>query len=342
MNNPTSERVVEDILSSDTSILAEILSANPAHLSLVARQKVLESGRLDLLYLYQDTLLLIELKVGPFAPEVVQQTDQYFTNLLGLQAQHRLIDAPISKIVLVTEARPEDVEACKRASIRLVTYRPEFVFSRYFENFRELAYFLRLQSGDYGVVRLGLLKRTVQLVSEGKTVREICAAESRSAKTIRNRLSVAMLLGLVGKFKGQFFLTDFGSAVFADSHGVLDDVLDENQVEALADFVKANPFYSALTYTILAIVESVFVLARNRYPVPKRTLQDYFVQSVGKGQTWKANRARETATYIFSNYARELEFLAQVGNDFYVTPKGIRAVLLLQLNRSLKLIESQK
>ncbi len=37
-------------------------------------------------------------------------------------------------------------------------------------------------------------------------------------------------------------------------------------------------------------------------------------------------RARETATYIFSNYASELEYLVKVNNEFFLTPKGIQAI----------------
>ena len=76
------------------------------------------------------------------------------------------------------------------------------------------------------------------------------------------------------------------------------------------------------------------------YPVPIKDAEDYFVKSVGKSDTWKAKKTKETATYIFSNYACELEFLTKINNTFYLTPKGIQAILLLQLNRSLKLIES--
>lgn len=106
-------------------------------------------------------------------------------------------------------------------------------------------------------------------------------------------------------------------------------------------FVIDNPFYSSITYTILTLVESVFVLAKSMYPVPREIVEDYFVKSVGKTRTWKTDKARKTASYIFSNYACELEMIANVDNQFYITPKGIQAILLLQLNRSIKLIESQ-
>jgi len=342
MNDLISERIVEDILSSDKSILAEILSANPANLSLVARQKALKSGKLDLLYLYEDELLLIELKVVPFYDDIIRQVDGYFDDLRELQAQHRLIDAGISKIVLVTEAKPEDIEKCNWASIRLLAYKPQFVLSKYYENFRELSYFLLLQSGDYGVVRLSLLKSTLRLLAEGKNVKAICEAEGRSEKTIRNRLSVGTLLGITAKFKQQYFLTDFGNAFLEAGEDRADDRFSDRQSDLLRNRVAENPFYSSVTYTILSLLESVFVLAKNVYPVPKDVVQDYFVKSVGKGETWRTDRARETATYIFSNYACELGLLAKVDNHFYITPSGIRAILLLQLNRSLKLIQSQK
>ena len=342
MNDFISEKIIEDILSSDKIIFGEMLSLNPANLSLVARQKILRSGKLDLLYLYEDELFLVELKVVTFYNDIISQVNGYFEDLQELQRQHKLIDAEIRKIILVTEAQATDIEKCKQELIELFTYSPEFVLSRYYENFRELSYFLKLQSGDYGVVRLGLLKSTLRLLSEGKNVKKICEAEGKSDKTIKNRLSVAALLGLVAKFKEEYFLTDFGGALLEAGNGVIEDRFSDKQTEMLSNFVRENPFYSSITYTVFSVVESAFVLSKSKYPVPRDALQDYFVKSVGKGETWRTPRARETATYIFSNYACELEFLAKVGNHFYITPKGIQAILLLQLNRSLKLIESQQ
>ncbi len=340
MASQLSERVVEDILCCDRSVLAELISADPRSLTLVARQKALKSGKLDLLYLQDDRLMLIELKIGPFAPEVIQQVNQYALDLEELQAQRRLISAKVTKVVLAATARPSDYEQCKPHSVRLIVYSPESVLCRYYENFRRPAYFLQLQSSDYGVVRLGLLNYTLKLVSEGKNVKQICEAEGRSEKTIKNRLSLGVLLGLIAKFRSEYFLTDFGTSVIESRNGHVDDRFSDEQLDQLASFVEANPFYSSITYALLSLVESVFVLAKNTYPVPWKVAKDYFVSSVGKGSTWQTPRARETATYIFANYACELEFLAKVDNHLYITPRGIRAIVLLQLNRSLKLIES--
>jgi hypothetical protein len=336
-----SERVIEDILSFDRSVLAELLGLNVNDLSLVSRQKRLASGNLDLLYLCGDQLLLIELKAVPFYYDVIGQIQGYFEDLCELQSQRKLIDAPISRIILVTGAAPADFERCKREGIQLSTYDPQLVLSRYYQDFRELSPFLKIQSSDYGMWRLSLLTTTLRLLSQGRPLQDICGIEARSKNTIRNRLSVAARLALVTKHKGEFFLTDLGNEFLNACADGLPDRLSEQQIDTLSTYVMGNPFYSSVTYTILALVEAIFVLARNSYPVPTVLAQDYFVKSVGKVATWKTKRAQETAFNIFSNYACELEFLANVDQHLYLAPRGIRAILLLQLNRSIRLIESQ-
>lgn len=339
MSSFVSEKIIEDILSADKSILAEVLSLQPSGLSLIARQKKLPSGRLDLLYLYEDELLLIELKVVPFYDGIIPQIQNYFRDLMDLQDQHKLINANIRKIICVTQYESGDVIRCEAEEIQILAYEPKLILSRYYDNFRELSYFLRIQSGDYGVVRISLLKSTIALLSAESSLMDICRMEKRSEKTVRNRLAIATQLGLVTKYKSEYFLTDFGNDFIAANE--ISDRLSEGQIDLLSGFVMEHPFYSSATYTILAFLESVFVLAKNTYPVPRQVVQDYFVKSVGKTETWKTDRSRETASYIFSNYACELEFLANVDNHFYITPKGIQAILVLQLNRSIKLIESQ-
>ncbi len=342
MNEIITEKIIEDILCSDKSILSEILNVNASDLSLVARQKILVSGKLDMLYLCKNELLLIELKAVVFYPDTIKQINAYAEDLIKLQRQNRLINSGIKKIIIVTGAKQEDFKKCAEENILLLTYKPEFVFSRYYENFKELSHFLTIQSGDFGVVRIALIKSTLYLLAQGKRISEICLIEKKSNNTIKNRLSIAIQLNLVVKYKHDFFLTDFGNDFLSIGDNKIDDRLNEAQLEALSEYVKGNPFYSSITYTIFSMIETVFVLAKNIYPVPKNNVEEYFVKSVGKDQTWKTSKARETATYIFSNYACELGFLAKVNNEFYITPKGINAILLLQLNRSIKLIETQK
>jgi len=342
MNSFLSEKVIEDILAADKSILSEILSVNLSDLSLIARQKTVSSGKLDLLYLCKDEILLIELKIVSFYKDIITQINNYEKDLIELQNQSKLIRSKIKKIILVIECRENDFKLCNENDIVLLSYKPEIILSKYYENFRELSSFLKIKSGDFGVVRLGLIKNTLAYLSEGLSVKEICKLENKSEKTIRNKIAIAQQLSLVSKFKYNFFLTDLGNSFVELGEKVVDDRLNQHQIDLLSNFINESPFHSSITYTIYSLIESVFILSKTSYPVPKDSLKDYFVKSVAKTETWRMPKARETATYIFSNYACELEYLVKVNNEFFLTPKGIQAILLLQLNRSLKLIGSKK
>ena len=342
MNNSISEKIIEDILTSDKSILSEVLSLNFSDLSLIARQKIVSSGKLDLLYLCKDEILLIELKIISFYKDIINQINNYETDLIELQNQNKLIRSKIKKIILVIGCGENDRKSCDVNNIVLLSYKPENILSKYYENFKELSSFLKIKSGDFGVVRLGLIKNTLAYLSEGLSIKEICKLENRSEKTIRNKISVAQNLNLVSKFKSNYFLTDLGNSFVELGEKVVDDRLSQQQIDLLSSFINENPFHSSITYTIYSLIESVFVLSKTSYPVPKDSLIDYFVKSVAKTETWRMPRARETATYIFSNYSCELEYLSKINNEFYITPKGIQAILLLQLNRSIKLIETRK
>jgi len=335
-----SEKVIEDIFTVDRRILSEVIGLSYSELSLLSRQKSVKSGILDLLYLWKDELVLIELKVVPFYQGIIAQINGYYDDLMQLQHENKLIKSCIKKYIIVTGARENQQKMCVENNIHLIVYSPKTVLSRYYENFRELSQFMNIQSGDFGMVRLGFLNSTLKHLSEGNDIEGISKIENKSVKTIRNRLSVAIQLGLVGKFKNGFYVTELGET-FNKSNDNIDDRFSEDQKEIVQSFVKENPFYSSITYSIFSIIESVFVLSKNSYPVPKDLVKDYFVKSVGKSDTWSAKKSKETATYIFSNYAIELDFLAKVDNEFFITPSGIQAILLLQLNRSIKLIENK-
>lgn len=341
MQNSLSEKTIEDILSSDRTILSDILRLNANELSLVARQKTLPSGILDLLYLHRNELLLIELKVVPFYSGIISQINGYFDDLVLLQRNNRMINADIKKIVLVTGCSRELLEKCSATGINVLIYYPESVLGKFYENFKELTQFFKLRAGDFGVVRLALLNKTLTLLNEGMSLIEIGEVEKRSIKTLKNRFSVASLVNLVVKFKGRYYLTDLGNEFINSTIAGYEDRLSETQSELLSRFVMENPFYSSITYAIFTLIESIFYLSRSTYPVPFDDVVKHFVQSVGKESTWRTDKARITATYIFSNYAIELGFISKVNNGFYVNPMGVRAILILQLKRSIRLIESQ-
>jgi len=338
MNEHITERVIEDILVADKRVLSQTLGLDYSELEMLARQKMLKSGILDLLYIYRNELILIELKAVPFYKAVIEQINDYYDDLVRLQNDKKLISAPIHKYIIVTSANLTDREQCQSHQIKLITYEIKSILSAYYEHFKGISGFMNIQSGDFGVVRLGLLNNTLKLLGDGHSIEEIAKISERKTNTIRNRISVAAQLGLTAKLRSNHFLTELGEK-FVESLSGVDDRLSDNQRELILSFIKDTPYYSSITYSIFSMVESVFILSKSKYPVPTDNLRDYFVKSVGKTSTWNALKAQNTATYIFSNYAIELGLLAKVDNEFFITPAGIQAVLLLQLNRSIKLIE---
>lgn len=335
-----SERIIEDIFVLDKKLIANILEVSIDELSLLARQKRIDSGKLDLLYVYKEDLLLIELKVVPFYDNIVTQINGYEEDLIGLQKKKKIINAPIQKSILVTDYKEDDKKKCISNNIELKAFNPSDVLYNYHDDFKELSQFLTIKSGDYGVVRIGLINSTLQYLGKGFDLELIAEKENRAKKTIRNRISVAIQLGLANKHKNEFFLTELGVS-FTKSNPKIDDFLTTEQVDVLYSHLKDNPLSSSIAYTIFSIVEAVFILSKSTYPIPFETLKNYFVKTVGKSDTWQTKKSKETATYIFSNYATELELLSKLNNEFFITPKGIQSVLILQLNRSIKLIETK-
>jgi hypothetical protein len=62
--------------------------------------------------------------------------------------------------------------------------------------------------------RLGLLCTTLRLLGEGNKLKQLSLLEGKSIKTIKNRISLALKLGLVSKYQGEFFLTELGENLY--------------------------------------------------------------------------------------------------------------------------------
>lgn len=336
------EKVIEDIFTTDKSLLANVLSVNQSDLSQIARQKKFENRTvMDMLYLYQNELLLIELKAVPFYQDVISQINDYYDELLKLQSQSRLIKTKINKIILVTDARKDNYALCEEENIKLIKFDLEEVLTRYYENFRELSAFLKIQPSNRGVTRLYLIKSTLKLLNQGKSPAEICRIENKSKNTIHNRFAVAGLIGLVEKDTRDYTVTTFGKNVIQAEDKISDERFNEKQFELISEFVKENPFFSQITFSIMSVLDTVFILSKAEYPVKYDIFQDFFVRSLGKDKTWTQPQAQLTGTYHFVNYAEELGFIQRVEHYVFLTPKGIQAILIFQLNRSIKLINAR-
>lgn len=95
-----------------------------------------------------------------------------------------------------------------------------------------------------------------------------------------------------------------------------------------------------MVFGIYALVETVFLLARNLYPIEFKTLAQNFAVISGKSLEWKQARSKSTATYTFLNFAIDLGLLGKIGDRILITPSGFRFILMLQLYKSIEMIES--
>ena len=57
---------------------------------------------------------------------------------------------------------------------------------------------------------------------------------------------------------------------------------------------------------------------------------------------WDSEKAKSKGVRMYTNYNIDLGLIGRISNHYFVTPSGLSFVLLLNMHRSLKLIESAK
>ncbi len=342
-HNNISESQVEDALVANLFYLQRLLNLT-SDLKLIARQLRLKAGeeRLDLLLSSGKDLCLIELKVTRFEEKFLNQVLDYKNELINLQKNSELIAGNILVFLLVTEANKKQIESSKQSNVELIIYEPLAILKNYYENLSAIAPFLIIKPNDYGVFSLGLINRALVQLSKGETRQnEIAVKVSLSKQSIHNHLKVAKEFGLVRKRDENFFLTDIGDKYVQHcNEGVFIARLSQKQIEILKQFIAKDPFYSSTVFGVYSIVESAFLLSRNSYPIQLNDLSKMFQAVSGKVREWQTVKSLSTATYTFLNFAIDLELLGKIGKQIVITPSGFRFILMLQLHKSIEMIES--
>jgi hypothetical protein len=101
-----------------------------------------------------------------------------------------------------------------------------------------------------------------------------------------------------------------------------------------------NPYSSSVSIGIAALVECVFSLSKNTYPVELSQLIEYFTRFSGKFYDWQTPKAQFSGTKMYSNYAIDLGLLAKNNENVYLTPDGFKFVIQMQLHKSLILMNN--
>ena len=201
--------------------------------------------------------------------------------------------------------------------------------------------YLSVLPTDKGVWRIGLIMSSLVLANSISDTPRIARAKGCSVKTLGNQLRLAEELGLVQLRRQSVVLTFLGKdfLVRRDSD-TAHDFLSAAQADLLRKFILSEPFFSGVTFGIITMVACVFELSKNTYPVPGSLLARHFISAAGLHFRWSRDKAINKGVRMYSNYAIELGLLGKIGDSYFVTPSGLKFVLLLNMHKSLHFIES--
>ncbi len=335
------ESQIEDILVMYPEIAAHLLHA-PADITPIARQKWLPSGgRLDIVYVSGSKFLLVELKVESYKPQFLNQVITYRHDLLALQAAKEFPQGEIEAFLLVPKIDKTYLTSCAEKKVIAIEYSPDEVLAAFHERMSTTTKFLSLKPVDHGIWNIHLISKMLWLLDHGTPVSDLNTELKLAARTLSNRIRFAFDLHLVNGVSGRLQLTDRGREyVAAHDKDVGFDKLSEGQAQVLRDLIVKSPYLSPAIFGIYSVVDSVFTLARNTYPVLQEILLPFYRDAVGKHFEWQTPKAMLHGVRMYSNYAIDLGLLGKVGDKFYLTPSGTQFILLLQLHKSINVIDA--
>jgi len=301
----------------------------------------LPSGRLDLLAVGRRRIFLIELKVEPYKSAFLRQLDGYRQDLIALQEADQLVQGTIEPVLLVTAALDSAYAECEACGVTLREYSPTTILAGFYDHMAAQVSFLSVRPIDLGVWNIHLINRVLYGLTRHSTINELAAHLQIAWKTIRNHLQFATELGLVRQLNRRYSLADLGAEYVQARDPLLpEDAVSEEQLRILRSHIVSDPFASRVIFGIYSVVEAVFILARNTYPVEMGDLVNYYREAVGKRFDWVANRSAFVGASEYANFAVELGLLAKTGSNLLLTPSGFRFVLMLQLHKGLKLVDA--
>ncbi len=336
------ESQIEDIFATYPDILKDVLEIS-ADITLIARQKILPSkNKIDLLFITGKKLLLIELKVDSFRKDFLQQVRDYTSELIQLQRSDKLVDAEIIPYLLCIETRVHQKALCEKKGVHLVEYSPELVLDSFFARLKNLADFITLKPTNHGLWNIHLLNRLLYVLENPKSKDELVKTCGLSKSTIGSYLRLAQELLLVSETEGKRWnLTDTGKRfVWNKDLQPPVEFISNDQSRVLQNVIIRNPFASGAIFGIYTVVEALFNLSKNTYPIPANLLMDYFRASSGRYFEWSSKKTALDSMKMYSNYAIDIGLAGKMGNKFYLTPDGIRFILLLNLHKTIKIVDA--
>lgn len=333
------ESQIEDIFATQLDDVRSLLSVEGS-ISLISRQKKLPSGGiLDLLFLSSNDLLLLELKAVRSEKKFCDQVVQYRNEIISLQPKNEFPNLPIKSFLVCPDFLKSHKDYCLGNDVIPVQFSPYELLKNYYFKVKAISRLIDLKPSNHGLWNLNLLNRILYCIGEKNSIDDLIQRTKLSKSTVKSYLKLSSELGLT-KMKPTISLTELGNdyANNRDTEKTM-EFISEAQTDVLKKFIMSNPFSSPAIFGIYSVVETIFVLSKNFYPVPLKEASRQFAYLTGKISEWGA-KAQNDAFIMYSNYSIDLGLLAKVGRDYYITPAGIRFILLLELNKSILFVNS--
>ena len=332
------ESQIEDVLCHHLDITRQLIKTS-GDLTLIRRQKILPSGnRLDMLFMDKEQLNLIELKIESFKKIFLPQVISYRAELKKLQDNKELIKSPIRAILLCLNFSKHEIDDCKKENIDPISYSPRDVLEMFYQRSGIVTYGAQIKPINHGLWRLGLLHRLLyQLDKQPVKAEKLSDITGLSKSSVKSYLAIAEDLNLVYKEINSYSLTNIGKVYTEQKDKYMEDNLSNEQAKLLQQVVLKDPFSSPTIFGIYSLMEAVFVLARNKYPIHFSNLPETFALFSGREKEW-AKKAKTDACKMFLSYAIQIGFLSSFANEILLTPDGEKALLYLQMRRSSEMI----
>ncbi|MDO9547517.1 MAG: hypothetical protein Q7J65_00950 [Candidatus Marinimicrobia bacterium] len=339
MNLEIRESQIEDIFATQLDEVKSILSIQDS-ISLISRQKILPSGnKLDLLFLSSTELLLLELKAVRSEIKFCKQVISYKDELLELQENNKLPKLPIKVYLVCPDFLEKHKIFCCQNYVIPIQFSPYNLLKNYYFKVKAVTKFINLKPSNHGLWNLHLLNRIIYSLENKQSIENLVQNTDLSRSTVGSYLRLSNELGLTIR-KPLVELTNLGFKYFEKKDPLKPiDFISDEQIEILKDHITQNPFYSPATFGIYSAVEAIFSLSKNYYPVPLKEATKYFTILSGKINEWQPKAAND-AFIMYSNYGIDLGLLAKLGREYYITPSGIKFMLLLELNKAIIFVNS--
>lgn len=348
-----SERAVEDILAQSPATLRNILEFLSDQPRLVERQQSLPTGRADLVFLAGGDVLLIELKVVPAVEDHVDQLEGYVHSYQnGIDGTEFAENRNLVPILLAPDVPRSVHSECKSRGMRATEYDIGEVFNQFQESlFSGLAQF-QVQGLVTSVAGLRLLNGYLKYLNDNQGAISVSEAannydtigkgeSSNPESRIKKFRKTAQNLDLVVSNEDGMSLTDRGIE-YVES-GNYEDALwqvTSSQSDVIVDLLYEEPFNSDLTYSLVALLESVFELSKNSHPVPRNRIEDWYANKVGKRDSW-GERTRSDVVRWLGTYLEELGLTSIVDGDFYLTPRGFDLLSYFAIDEGKAMLRSR-